>query len=185
MLADSGDRVGALEAVEVVAGLFLARDHPDRALRLLAATERFHDDTGLVRFPVQAEGAERHAAGACAQPDPDDAETCWAEGTQLSLDEAVAYARRGRGQCARPQVGWAALTPTEREVVRPSPPTPRSSDRSMRRCWSSWASGPGCPHGSPIRRSMSPSTSPTRTSANYLRSDTLPRWSHPSPSPRN
>ncbi|MDP9021852.1 MAG: LuxR C-terminal-related transcriptional regulator [Actinomycetota bacterium] len=118
VLADAGDRLGAVEALEAVAVLCVARDQPDQALRLLAAAERFHDDTGIVRLPVQAERAERHTAAARAQLDPDDAEAYWAEGTQLSLDEAVAYARRGRGERARPQVGWAALTPTEREIVR-------------------------------------------------------------------
>ena len=118
VLADAGDRLGAVEAVEAVAGLAVARDHPDQALRLLAAAERFHDDTAIVRLPVQAERADRHTAAARAQLDPDDAESCWAEGTQLSLDQGVAYARRGRGERARPQIGWAALTPTERDIVR-------------------------------------------------------------------
>jgi predicted ATPase/DNA-binding CsgD family transcriptional regulator len=118
VLADAGDRVGAVEALEAVAGLAAARGQPDQALRLLAAADRFHDDTGIVRFPVQAERTERHTAAARAQLEPDDAEACWAAGTQLSLDEAVVYARRGRGQRRRPQVGWAALTPTEREIVR-------------------------------------------------------------------
>jgi predicted ATPase/DNA-binding CsgD family transcriptional regulator len=116
--ADFGDRIGAVEALEAVAGLAVARDQPDQALRLLAAAERFHADTGIVRFPLQAELAVRHTAAARAQLDPDDAEACWAEGAGLSLDEAVAYARRGRGERGRPQVGWAALTPTEREIVR-------------------------------------------------------------------
>jgi DNA-binding CsgD family transcriptional regulator/tetratricopeptide (TPR) repeat protein len=118
VLADSGDRVGAVEALEAVAGLCAARGHPDRALRLLAAGERFHDDTGLVRFPLQAERAEQHAAAARERLESGDAEACWAEGTQLALDAAVAYARRGRGERTRPQVGWAALTPTEHEIVR-------------------------------------------------------------------
>jgi predicted ATPase/DNA-binding CsgD family transcriptional regulator len=118
VLAAAGDRLGVVEALEAVAGLAAARDHPDQALRLIAAAERFHDDTGLVRFPLQAERAEQHTAAARAQLDPDDAGTCWGEGTRLSLDEAVAYARRGRGERGRPQVGWAALTPTEREIVR-------------------------------------------------------------------
>ena len=118
VLADFGDRLGVAEALETVAGLAVARDQPDRALRLLAAAERFHDDTGLVRFPVDAERVERYAIAARTQLDPADAEACWAEGAQLTLDEAVAYARRGRGERARPQVGWAGLTPTEREVVR-------------------------------------------------------------------
>jgi predicted ATPase/DNA-binding CsgD family transcriptional regulator len=118
VLADFGDRLGVAEALEAVVGLAAARDQPDQALRLLAAVERFHNDTGLVRFPVDAERAERHTAAARARLEPDDAETCWAEGRQLTLDEAVAYARRGRGERGRPQVGWAALTPTERQIVR-------------------------------------------------------------------
>jgi predicted ATPase/DNA-binding CsgD family transcriptional regulator len=118
VLADAGDRLGAVEALEVVAGLATARDHPDQALRLLAAAERFHDDTGIVRLPLRAERAERHTAAARAELDPNDAEACSAEGRQLPLDEAVAYARRGRGERGRPQVGWAALTPTERDIVR-------------------------------------------------------------------
>ncbi len=118
VLADFGDRLGVAEALEAVAGLSAARGQPDRALRLLAAAERFHHDTGVVRFPLHADRAERHTAAARAQLDPDDAEAYWAEGAALSLDEAVAYARRGRGERSRPQVGWAALTPTEREIVR-------------------------------------------------------------------
>jgi DNA-binding CsgD family transcriptional regulator len=118
VLADSGDRVGTAEALVAVAGLTAARGQPDQALRLLAAAERFHADTGLGRLPLQAERAEQHTAASRARLHPDTAEACWAEGTHLSLEEAVAYARRGRGERGRPQVGWAALTPTEREIVR-------------------------------------------------------------------
>lgn len=118
VLANSGDRLGAVEALEAVAGLSVARDHPDQALRLLAAADRFHDDTGLFRFQLAAERAERHTAAARAQLDPEDAEACWAEGTQLSLDEAVAYARRRRGERGRPPAGWSALTRAERDVAR-------------------------------------------------------------------
>ena len=35
----------------------------------------------------------------------------------MSLEEATAYARRARGERARPSSGWAALTPTEVEVA--------------------------------------------------------------------
>ena len=38
-------------------------------------------------------------------------------GEELSLDEAVAYARRARGERGRPAAGWGSLTPTERQVV--------------------------------------------------------------------
>jgi DNA-binding CsgD family transcriptional regulator len=36
---------------------------------------------------------------------------------QLSTDEAVAYARRGRGERKRPDSGWESLTPAEHDVV--------------------------------------------------------------------
>ena len=39
------------------------------------------------------------------------------EGAGLGLDEAVAWARRGRGARRRPAVGWDGLTPTEGRVV--------------------------------------------------------------------
>ena len=45
-------------------------------------------------------------------------EVAWAEGASLSIDEASAYALRGRGERTRPTAGWASLTPAERDVVR-------------------------------------------------------------------
>ena len=39
-------------------------------------------------------------------------------GAAMSTDEAIAYARRGRGERKRPASGWDSLTPTEQDVVR-------------------------------------------------------------------
>ena len=47
-----------------------------------------------------------------------DFHTAWAQGAALSLAEAIAYVRRGRGERKRPASGWASLTPTERDVAR-------------------------------------------------------------------
>ena len=44
--------------------------------------------------------------------------TSWAEGAALSVEEAIAYAQRGRGERKRPTSGWESLTPSERDVVR-------------------------------------------------------------------
>src|SRR5262249_61109579 len=41
-----------------------------------------------------------------------------AGGGKLAMEEAIAYAARGRGERRRPTAGWASLTPTEVEVVR-------------------------------------------------------------------
>lgn len=35
----------------------------------------------------------------------------------MSLEDAVAYARRSRGERGRPSRGWASLTPMEERVV--------------------------------------------------------------------
>jgi DNA-binding CsgD family transcriptional regulator len=48
----------------------------------------------------------------------DDFDVGWAEGDALSIEEAIAYAQRGRGQRKRPTSGWASLTPTELDVLR-------------------------------------------------------------------
>ena len=45
-------------------------------------------------------------------------ESAWSEGNALSIEEAVAYAQRGRGERKRPSTGWDSLTPTELDVVR-------------------------------------------------------------------
>jgi predicted ATPase/DNA-binding CsgD family transcriptional regulator len=118
VLDDYGDRVGAAAALETTADLAVALGEPERALRLLAASQRFHTDTGIARFPFQADRFDRARNTAQAALDPTDATACWDAGGELSLADAVAYARRGRGERQRPQIGWASLTPVERDVVR-------------------------------------------------------------------
>lgn len=118
VLDDYGDRVGAAAALEAIADLALALGEPERSLRLLAASQRFHTDTGIARFSLQADRFERARNTAQAEVDSADATACWDAGSQLSLADAIAYARRGRGERQRPQIGWASLTPAERDVVR-------------------------------------------------------------------
>ena len=118
VLDDYGDRVGAAAALEIIADLALALGEPERALRLLAASQRFHTDTGLARFPFQVDRFDRARNKAQAALEPTDATACWDAGGELSLADAVAYARRGRGERQRPEIGWASLTPVERDVVR-------------------------------------------------------------------
>ena len=98
---------------EVAAGL----ESHEEATRLLGAAERARADLGLVRWPPDQPrlsaledslrvvlGDEAFAAG-------------WAEGAGMSLEEAIAWARRARGSRKRPTGGWDSLTPTETQVV--------------------------------------------------------------------
>ncbi|MFW6090503.1 MAG: helix-turn-helix transcriptional regulator [Actinomycetota bacterium] len=116
ILDDYGDRIGTAAALETIADL-VALGEPERSLRLLAASQRFHADTGIARFPLETQRFDHARDTAHAGLGPSDATACWDAGTELSLADAVAYARRGRGERRRPQIGWASLTPTERDVV--------------------------------------------------------------------
>lgn len=118
VLDDYGDRVGAAAVLETIAGLALAVGEPERSLRLLAASQRFHADTGLVRFPVQADRFKWARQTSRVALDSTDAAGFWEAGSALSLTDAVSYARRGRGKRQRPPFGWASLTPAELDVVR-------------------------------------------------------------------
>lgn len=112
-----GDRVGAAAALETIADLALTSGDPERSLRLLGASHRFHNDSGIARFPFQADRFDRAVRAGRGALDPTDAAALWDAGSELSLADAVAYARRGRGERQRPQTGWASLTPVERDVA--------------------------------------------------------------------
>ena len=88
------------------------------AARLFGTADAIRQRIGAVRFKVWDAGCEASVAALRDIMGQADFESCWAEGAALSTDEAIAYARRGRGQRKRPTSGWASLTPTELDVVR-------------------------------------------------------------------
>jgi DNA-binding CsgD family transcriptional regulator len=96
----------------------LSRGAHQEAVRLLGAADAGRRRMGAVRFKVlDADHATCVAALRDALVEKD-FEKAWAEGAAMSIDDAVAYAQRGRGERKRPASGWASLTPTERDVVR-------------------------------------------------------------------
>ncbi len=117
VLAEHQDRPGVAEALETLGALYVAWGQPDPALRLLGATERYRTEAGIGRFPLEAATVAR-CLNAAGRLGADESDVSRQEGTAMSLDEAVAYVRRGRGERNRPPTGWASLTPTERDVVR-------------------------------------------------------------------
>jgi DNA-binding CsgD family transcriptional regulator len=88
------------------------------AARLFGAAHRIRQRMDAVRFRVWDVGREVSVASVPNAMGENDFDSAWAEGAALSIDEAVAYAQRGRGERKRPTSGWASLTPTERDVVR-------------------------------------------------------------------
>ncbi len=104
-----------LECLAVLAGE--AGSHPEAA-RLFGAAEASRRRMGAVRFKVWDADYETAVAALRNAMGQADFNSAWAEGSALSVAEAIAYAKRGRGQRKRPASGWASLTPTELDVVR-------------------------------------------------------------------
>jgi DNA-binding CsgD family transcriptional regulator len=115
--AENDLRLVAIDAFEGLAVAAARAESWDECLRLLGAAERLRDETGYRwRFGFEeraATAAHADAAEALGGAAPG----AEAEGRQLEWREAVAYARRARGERKRPRHGWASLTPTELQVV--------------------------------------------------------------------
>jgi DNA-binding CsgD family transcriptional regulator len=87
-------------------------------VRLWGVAESLRAKLGCVRFPVEQGPYEAAVASAKEALGPDVFAVAWAEGANLSPEQAIAYAIRGRGERRRPTTGWASLTQTELEVAR-------------------------------------------------------------------
>ena len=85
-----------------------------RAARLFGAADAARQHMGLVRFKIFDEGDEARIAAVRDALGENDFEAARAEGAALSIEDATAYARRGRGERKRATSGWASLTPTRR-----------------------------------------------------------------------
>ena len=118
VLVEHQDRPGIAEALETLAAVDCACGQHEPSLRLVGAAERFRTETGIDRFPLEAAAVTWCREDAAGRLDVEEVDAVLQEGTALSLDEAVAYTRRGRGERRRPATGWDALTPAERDVVR-------------------------------------------------------------------
>jgi predicted ATPase/class 3 adenylate cyclase/DNA-binding CsgD family transcriptional regulator len=88
------------------------------AARLLGAARAIRQRMGAVRFKIYDADYQASVAVLRDAMDEKEFDIAWTEGAALSTEEAIAYARRGRGQRKRPASGWGSLTPTERDVVQ-------------------------------------------------------------------
>jgi DNA-binding CsgD family transcriptional regulator len=116
--ATAGLQPGVAESLEALAGLAAGQESYTEAARLLGAASTLRDGMGLARWPDDQSGFDTDVANARMGLGEDAFDAAWAEGAALTLDDAVAYASRARGERKRPSTGWASLTPTELEVVK-------------------------------------------------------------------
>lgn len=106
------------DILECLACLAAAEENYAYAVRLFGAGDAQRRRIGHPRFPMYQADYDTAVASAREALPLEDFETCWAEGAALSIDEAIGYAQRGRGQRKRPSSGWGSLTPMELDVVR-------------------------------------------------------------------
>lgn len=115
---DFEDLATTADVLETLAAIATALESSVESARLLGAASRLRYEIGYVRFVVDEAQYEETVAHCRSKLGVASFDEAFAEGKRLSLEEAFAYARRGRGERGRPSVGWESLTPTEREVVQ-------------------------------------------------------------------
>jgi predicted ATPase/class 3 adenylate cyclase/DNA-binding CsgD family transcriptional regulator len=103
---------------ECLAGLATADGNYALAARLFGAADAIRRRMGVVRFQIHDAACDVSLAILRNVMDDTAFDAAWAEGAALSVEDAITYAQRGRGERGRPASGWAALTPAERDVAR-------------------------------------------------------------------
>jgi DNA-binding CsgD family transcriptional regulator len=116
--ADIEAELGLPHILDILARVAAHAESYREAARLFGAAEAIRQHTGEVRYLIYQAEYEASVASLRDAMGQNDFDVCWAEGAALSTAQAIAYAQRGRGERKRPSTGWAALTPTELDVVR-------------------------------------------------------------------
>ncbi|HTC71969.1 MAG TPA: LuxR C-terminal-related transcriptional regulator, partial [Solirubrobacteraceae bacterium] len=115
---DAGDPGGVADVLESLAALVGELQDAEQAVRLLAAADGIRAAVGCVRFPVRQPSYEADLSALREALGQEAFEVAWSGGASTSLDDAVAYAERGRGARKRPLRGWESLSPAELRVVQ-------------------------------------------------------------------
>lgn len=112
---EHGYALDVVDGLEALAARAVGQESYAEAARLLAATSRRRDELDCRHGRGETAPTETVAREGLGE---DAYAAAWAEGEALDIDQAVAYARRARGERKRPSSGWASLTPAELDVAR-------------------------------------------------------------------
>jgi predicted ATPase/class 3 adenylate cyclase/DNA-binding CsgD family transcriptional regulator len=115
---DAGDPGGVADVLESLAALLHDLHSDEQGVRLLGAADAARAALGCVRFPVRQADYEAQLSTLREALGEEAFAAAWSAGASLWLDDAVAYAERGRGERKRPSGGWDSLSPAELRVVR-------------------------------------------------------------------
>ncbi len=108
---------GVTQSLEALGALAAELGSAEEAARLLAAASVARDVMGLARESSEVAAYEAAMGRIADVLGADAVDDATAQGVALSLDDAVQYATRARGERKRPASGWDSLTPTELQVV--------------------------------------------------------------------
>jgi predicted ATPase/class 3 adenylate cyclase/DNA-binding CsgD family transcriptional regulator len=115
---DCGAHLAVPDTLEALAGLIAEVGGHDESARLFGAAAAIRHRMGAVRFKIYDTSYRASVEKLRNLMADDDFEAAWAEGSAMSVQQAIAYALRGRGERKRPSSGWESLTPAEHDVVR-------------------------------------------------------------------
>jgi len=87
-----GDKEYMLLNIERLAAVAKEQHRPDRAARLLSAGESLHKEIGVARSPVNQADYDACLASVRSQLGEAAFAVAWAEGSTMTLEQAVAYA---------------------------------------------------------------------------------------------
>ena len=105
-------------ALDCLATIAAEADNHLVAARLFGAAEAARQHMGMVRFKVLEVVDDGTIAVIRNTLGDSEFDAAWAEGAALSIEDAIAYAQRGRGERKRNTSGWASLTRAELDVVK-------------------------------------------------------------------
>jgi predicted ATPase/class 3 adenylate cyclase/DNA-binding CsgD family transcriptional regulator len=117
MSAAGGSFVETLESLELLATFAVEFGDAEGAARLLGAAAAIRTEKGFPLPPVAQPEIDGATGALIAVLGTERLAELLAEGAQLDLAGAVAYAGRGHGTRKRPATGWRSLTPAEVQVV--------------------------------------------------------------------
>jgi DNA-binding CsgD family transcriptional regulator len=118
LAVEHGLRLVGVDALEGLAVAAAAAEAWVECVRLAAAAGSLREETGYRwRFRFEQERMDAAITAATEALGSEAASAAAAEGAMLDWQEAASYTARARGERKRPSHGWAALTPTEQQVV--------------------------------------------------------------------
>jgi DNA-binding NarL/FixJ family response regulator len=115
--ADIDDKIGMINALELIASVAASQQSYDEAARLYGATAAQRKAIRYARLGIHRGPYDTSVKALREALSEEEFAQRWAQGEALTLQEATSYASRGRGDRKRPSTGWASLTPAEVEVT--------------------------------------------------------------------